>query len=103
MLSNGGGGMGRWLASAVLVMSLVVGLSGCDSGPEPVTSNVPELIGQVQEGASQADVEKLLGPADHKYTDEEDDGEVWQWNADDGVYRVKFVDGQVASQEKGGA
>lgn len=96
-------GMGRLFTAILLTVSLLLLFPGCDTGPAPVESKVPELIGQVQEGASQADVEKLLGPADHKYTDEEDEGEVWQWNADDGVYRVKFVDGQVASQEKGGA
>lgn len=97
--------MGRWLVSVMMVTWLACCSAGCDSTPEQVPSKVPGLIGQVQEGASQEEVEKLLGPADHTFKDAEDGALIWQYNSDDAIYKVRFLDGQVAGQEKneGGA
>ena len=96
--------MSRWLVSVMMVTCLAFCSAGCGDA-EAIPSEVPDLIGQVQEGASQEDVEKLLGPPDFKYEDEEDGAAVWQYNADgDEIYKVRFVEGQVqlAGKDEGG-
>ena len=92
--------MGRWLVSVIMVTWLACCSAGCGDA-EALPSKVPDLIGQVSEGASQEDVEKLLGPPNFKYEDEEDGAAVWQYNADgDVVYKVRFIDGQVAASDE---
>ena len=96
--------MSRWLVLVVIMTWLAVCSAGCGED-EAIPSTVPDWIGQVQEGASQEDVEKLLGPPDFKYDDDEDGAVVWQYNADgDVIYKVRFMDGQVqlAGEDEGG-